>query len=1115
MNIGYVFLVIMASAAYFVTSIPTPDQMIADFNAAQKFYTSAAYDQAIEGYNEVANINSRFVDEDNVIVTIGDMNLRVKDATLYQTANSYNKMAALERDMGNQTQVAAEKEQHQRLTREYIESATEYYNNVQESAQNDELKVMAQKLIIDTWYLINDYERVIQEGETLIAKYPRSIYVQDALYNIGWAHYDSKRYDDAIESFNELVNRFPTGNRADRALFQVGEAYYAQEEYDEAIPYFQRLVDKMRINELTALEIQKIQRDKLAGLTDDTALDLAARAALRIGACYGASNRYDEAEASYKRMAQLFTFDNNLIYAAYTSLADMYFSQGLFEESISAYQDAIDEVPDRILGAKMQNLIGQRYLDGYTDAAGVRHTYYQNSIQAYQRYIQNYSDVAFRAGFDLDRAFFNLGRSYHELGIEMLRSNQTELGLSNIELGINNYQRIFEEFPTTTIRERVQFYLASAFQDYNDDAHLRNAIQAYDQLLTDFPETPYREYVYVKLGRAYKSLKEFDTAIAYYTRMIDEFPQSEQVDPVWFEIGVTMNDMGNQMGAIDYLLRVSRANKTLFTTARLLCAQTLLQNADNARVVEVLNYALEDTSAIASTYRLSQLYLMRGNASRSLENIDAALQDYTLAYNLNQPETQQMAAVYRAGIFIDREEYTRAEADLRELMKSDDVSIREMAQIRLAIISVRQNKSDQAISTYLDLYNAATDTTEKLNYLRNLIQMTSQSQLWDDLNKFANMMIELDIADGQQPEGANFFYKEEAYYMLGDAAEIQARALQEAGRDDEAIAMYAQAVIHYVDGFEAFPNSFYSSDMLLKCGVLYLTQLISLPDALDIAASYFDDYIKAFPDTPNAEMASYYLGFCYYNGRRFTEASAAFKAFAQRHPNSEFTPESLFYAADSDYNLGNLDIALKGLDAMLSRFPTHERVAEALYTRAWCYLDLEQQDNAIQTFMELVDKFPNSPFSPTALFSIADYYYNAQDYQNAITNYQLVLDRFPNSEVAARVPDTLRDLTETVAYLEYEQGIEIFANAQDTDDPTLYQQAVQLFRNVVEQYPNTESEIGAWSNMGICYEALNQWQEAIDAYQNVIDKFEAGADVSQDAFTFARMHKDYIVANRM
>ena len=1115
MNIGYVFLVIMASAAYFVTSIPTPDQMIADFTSAQKFYTSAAYDQAIEGYNEVADINSRFVDEDNVIVTIGDMNLRVKDATLYQTANSYNKMASLEKDNAAVATTAAEKEEHQRLCLEYIERATEYYNLVQTNAQNDELKVMAQKLVIDTWYLVNDYERVIKEGQILIERYPQSIYVQDALYNIGWAHYDSKRFDQAIESFNELVNRFPTGTRADRTLFQIGEAFFSQSEYDQAIPYFQRLVDKMRINELTALEIQKIQRDKLAGLTDDTALDLAARAALRIGACYGASNRYDEAEASYKRMAQLFTFDNNLINAAYTSLADMYFSRGMFDESIQAYRDAIDEVPDRVLGAKMQNLVGQRYLDGYTDADGVKHNYFENAIQAYQMYIANYSDVAFRAGFDLDRAFFNLGRSYNELGNQMVRNNQAALGLENIQLAINNYQRIFTDFPATTIKERVQFYLAGALQDYGDEQHLNDAIVAYNQMLTDFPETPYKEYTYVKLGRAYKSLKQFDRAIEYYNRMIAEFPQSEQVDPVWFEIGVTMNDMGNQMGAIEYLTKVSRNNKSLFTTARLLSAQTLLANTENQQVVDVLNYALEDTSAIASAYRLSQLYLMRGNARRALNDIDGALADYTLSYNMNQPETQQMAAVYRAGIYIDREEYTRAEADLRQLMTSQDESIREMAQIRLAIISVRQNKSEQAIQTYLDLFNQATDTTEKLNYLRNLIQMTAGSQLWTEMNRFCQQMIDLDLATDQKPEGAGFFYKEEAYYMMGDGSETQGRALQAAGKTEEATAMYAQAVIHYVDGFEAFPKSFYSSDMLLKCGVLYLTQLITLPDALDIAASYFDDYIKAFPETPNAEMANYYLGFCYYNGRRFTEASTAFKGFAQRFPNSEFTPEALFYAADSDYNLGNLDSALRGLETMLNRFPRHERVAEALYTRAWCYLDLEQQDNAIKAFMELVERFPDSEYSPTALFSIADFYYNAQDYQNAITNYQLVLDKFPQSEVASRVPETLKDLMETVAYLDYEKGTEVFSRAQDTNDMALYKEAAGLFLDVVTKYPNTESEIGAWSNMGICYESMSQWQEAIDAYQNVIDKFESGADVSQDAFTFARMHKDYIVANRM
>ena len=87
MNIGYVFLLIITGAAFFVSGIPTPDQMVADFDAAQKFYTSGAYDQAVEKYAEVGSVESRFVDEDNVVVKFGDLEFRIKDATLYQSGN--------------------------------------------------------------------------------------------------------------------------------------------------------------------------------------------------------------------------------------------------------------------------------------------------------------------------------------------------------------------------------------------------------------------------------------------------------------------------------------------------------------------------------------------------------------------------------------------------------------------------------------------------------------------------------------------------------------------------------------------------------------------------------------------------------------------------------------------------------------------------------------------------------------------------------------------------------------------------------------------------------------------------------------------------------------------
>ena len=78
MNIGYAFLVVMIGIAYFVSGIPTPDEMIADFDAAQKFYTSSAYDQAIEKYGQINSKESRFLDEDKIIVEFGFMNIPVK-----------------------------------------------------------------------------------------------------------------------------------------------------------------------------------------------------------------------------------------------------------------------------------------------------------------------------------------------------------------------------------------------------------------------------------------------------------------------------------------------------------------------------------------------------------------------------------------------------------------------------------------------------------------------------------------------------------------------------------------------------------------------------------------------------------------------------------------------------------------------------------------------------------------------------------------------------------------------------------------------------------------------------------------------------------------------------
>jgi len=365
-------------------------------------------------------------------------------------------------------------------------------------------------------------------------------------------------------------------------------------------------------------------------------------------------------------------------------------------------------------------------------------------------------------------------------------------------------------------------------------------------------------------------------------------------------------------------------------------------------------------------------------------------------------------------------------------------------------------------------------------------------------------MLDLDIAEGKKIEGQDFYYKEEAYFNLVLASEQQ---------ND-----YLKARDYLIEGYKAFPKSYFSSDMLIKLGTYYLTveEMRTLPDAIDTAADYFNEYLKNFPNTSYSEMAHYYLGFCYYNGRRFDEAYEAFRSFAQQYPNSEFTPEAIFYYSDCQYNLGDMERAVEGFSIVLNKYPRHEKAPESIYTMAWALMDIGREAEAITALNKLVDDYPESEFTPSSLFSVADYYYNEQQYQEAIDSYQKVLDNYPESEVAAKVPDTLKELKELIAYLEYEKGYVLFAQARENnDDLNMYRQAAEIFDRVATEYPYTESEIGAYSNMGMCYEALELWQKAVEAYDMVIQRYEEGMEVGIDAFNFANSHKNYIVADKL
>jgi TolA-binding protein len=181
---------------------------------------------------------------------------------------------------------------------------------------------------------------------------------------------------------------------------------------------------------------------------------------------------------------------------------------------------------------------------------------------------------------------------------------------------------------------------------------------------------------------------------------------------------------------------------------------------------------------------------------------------------------------------------------------------------------------------------------------------------------------------------------------------------------------------------------------------------------------------------------------------------------------------------------------------------------------AWSLIELQQEEQAMTAFGRLLKRYPDSEFAASAQFTFGDYAYNRGDYEAAAEAYRTVQEKYSDAPVAKQVPRLLSELVEAIAYQEYEIGLALMDSADVTQNTVYFREAVQVFDQVQERFPGTESEIGALSNMGVCYEGLGEWREAVEVYEQVIGLYEEQL-ATKEAFQFAKSHRDWIVSTRL
>lgn len=158
--------------------------------------------------------------------------------------------------------------------------------------------------------------------------------------------------------------------------------------------------------------------------------------------------------------------------------------------------------------------------------------------------------------------------------------------------------------------------------------------------------------------------------------------------------------------------------------------------------------------------------------------------------------------------------------------------------------------------------------------------------------------------------------------------------------------------------------------------------------------------LSAKPSSGWADEAQYRLGVSYYTSGDYAQALDCFRKFDQAFAKSRLRFRAALAAAQSLYQLRQLDEAQPILEALA------EQAEVGLEARYWLGLTLEARRDwpaASETLLAVAEAAaPNDRVAPAARFHAGEALLRGEKPDEAERQFQLVIERWPESEFAAR-----------------------------------------------------------------------------------------------------------------
>ncbi len=566
------------------------------------------------------------------------------------------------------------------------------------------------------------------------------------------------------------------------------------------------------------------------------------------------------------------------------------------------------------------------------------------------------------------------------------------------------------------------------------------AIELFTTFEDRYPSHPLAYDARLALGTYYYTQENYDRAITTLARVIQQAPPDEVAAKALYWMGESATHLGNQSEALRYYQRAA------------------------------LEYP-ETTTAPTALYAIATLQIEQDAPDQAARFFELLTARYP-----SSPYTQGLGLAL-AEVYYDQGAYQRAIDEVNRRMPNLDSYSQDRAHFLLAESYNQLRNSDLAIVHYRRFTESSPDSP----YYRNALYGLAWNYHFQGAYQWAADNFGLARQGSRDGLAAKSAYYQavntklarnlpEALALFSEAADQWPRSamadtmLYELGMTAYELRDWSQAQEAFTRLLNEHPNSALRGEAFYRRG----SALIAMGN-FDAALSNFDQAatLNAAPADLQNEV-QFQKAWLLYRYEDFTDAAPAFMRLHESDPSAKWGGDALFWAAESYYQLGDLNRAASLFRQYLRSYSGGSQAEAAHYALGWTYFKQANYQDAITEFRTFLREYRDAdgyvPYRTDAMLRLADSFYALKRYPEAIQAYQQV-------------------------------------GGQDSDDYALYQvgqaysnageqfEAITTFRRLLERFPESDWKEEAQYNLGFLYFQSQNYDQAMEAYRSLIANY--------------------------